>query len=56
MIGEVTFSNITDEEQKAIFDEIGYIIALMLKDYIQKGGDPNIFKSNKNTSNKQQFD
>ena len=45
MIGKVTFSDITAAEQKVIFDEVGYIIALMLKDYIQKGGDPNIFNN-----------
>ncbi len=51
MIVEAIFSDITDEEQKAIFDELGYIIALMWRDYIQKGGDPNIFNSNKSVSN-----
>ncbi|WP_190283558.1 hypothetical protein [Cellulosilyticum sp. WCF-2] len=42
MVVKVTFSDITDEEQKVLFDEFGYIIALMWRDYLQKGGDPNI--------------
>lgn len=45
MIVKVTYSDITDKEQKVLFDEFGYIIALMWRDYLLKGGDSNIFNN-----------